>query len=98
MSAYTFVGKRSPRIEAADKVTGKAHYSADILLTKMSHGEVLRSPYTHARIKRLDIERAKVLDGVMDVVTAADVPYIDTSPQGAFTARFVCTPVFYVHK
>ncbi|MDZ4230249.1 MAG: xanthine dehydrogenase family protein molybdopterin-binding subunit, partial [Dehalococcoidales bacterium] len=40
----------------------------------MLHGAVLRSPYAHARVHRLDVSRAKALEGVIAVITAADVP------------------------
>jgi xanthine dehydrogenase molybdenum-binding subunit len=74
MSAHTSIGKRPPRIDALDKVTGSAIFSADIVLPDMLHGKVLRSPHAHAVITRLDISKAQGLDGVMAVITAADVP------------------------
>ncbi len=74
MSEYSVLRTSPPRIDALDKVTGRAHFSADIILPKMLHGKVLRSPYAHARIKRLDTSRAKALPGVKAIVTAADVP------------------------
>lgn len=63
-----------PRVDALDKVTGAALYSADIVLPRMLHGRVLRSPYPHAMIRRLDVSKAQALEGVMAVITAADVP------------------------
>jgi CO/xanthine dehydrogenase Mo-binding subunit len=40
----------------------------------MLYGKVLWSPYAHARIRRLNIGKALALEGVMAVITAADVP------------------------
>jgi CO/xanthine dehydrogenase Mo-binding subunit len=57
-----------------DKVTGRARYGADIQLTGMLHGRVLRSPHAHARIKRIDVSKALALPGVRAVVTGADMP------------------------
>ena len=74
MPEYSVVGKRLPRVDALDKVTGSAVFSGDVALPHMLHGKVLRSPYPHAVIRRLDVSKAKALDGVMAVVTASDVP------------------------
>ena len=72
MPEYSVVGKRLPRVDVLDKVTGKALYSADINLPNMLYGRVLWSPHAHARIRRLDVSRARALAGVMAVITAAD--------------------------
>ena len=74
MSEHSVVGKRLSRVDALAKVTGRALYAADISLPNMLHGKVLWSPYSHARIRRLDVTRALVLEGVMAIVTADDVP------------------------
>jgi xanthine dehydrogenase molybdenum-binding subunit len=74
MPEFSVVGKRIPRIDALGKVTGAAVYSADVLLPGMLHGKILRSPYAHALIKRLDTRKALGLDGVMAIITADDVP------------------------
>ena len=74
MAEHTVIGKRPPRIDALDKATGAALFSADIVLPNMLHGKVLRSPVPHARITRLDTSKAMALPGVMAIVTSADVP------------------------
>ena len=70
---YNVVGTRPVRPDGADKVTGKAHYSADISLPGLLYGKVLRSPHAHARIKAIDLSRAAAHPGVRAVVTAADL-------------------------
>ena len=70
---YNVVGTRPVRPDGADKVTGKAHYSADINLPGLLHGKVLRSPHAHARIKSIDTSRAEAVPGVRAVITAADI-------------------------
>ncbi len=70
---YNVVGTRPVRPDGADKVTGKAHYSADISLPGLLYGKVLRSPHAHARIKAIDLSRAAAHPGVRAVVTAADI-------------------------
>ena len=67
---YKTVGKRPIRHDGYDKVTGKAQYSADIIL----HGAVLRSPHAHAAIKSIDTSRAEAHPDVRAVVTSKDLP------------------------
>ncbi|MDP6100631.1 MAG: xanthine dehydrogenase family protein molybdopterin-binding subunit [Dehalococcoidia bacterium] len=69
-----FIGERLARVDAPDRVTGRAVYAADISLSGMLHGRVLRSPHAHAYIKKIDATRALALEGVKAVVTAADFP------------------------
>ena len=74
MPEYSILGKRLPRVDALNKATGRALYSGDINLPNMLHAKILRSPYAHAMIRRLDISRAKALKGVVSVIVAADLP------------------------
>ena len=71
---YRVIGTRPVRHDGADKVTGRAIYGADFQLAGLLHGAVLRSPHAHARIKSIDTSKAKALDGVKAVITAADLP------------------------
>ena len=66
--AFTYVGKSLPRLDGREKVTGAAHYTADLVLPRMLHGWLLRSPYPHARIKRIDSSKAEAFPGVMAVL------------------------------
>lgn len=74
---YRVIGTRPVRHDGADKVTGRALYGADFQMNGLLHGFVLRSPHAHARIKSIDTSRAKALDGVKAVVTAADLPPVE---------------------
>jgi 4-hydroxybenzoyl-CoA reductase alpha subunit len=71
-SQFSVVGKRVNRVEGYEKVTGDAVYVADIKLPGMLYGKILRSPFPHARILRLDTSKAAKLRGVRAVVTAED--------------------------
>ena len=73
---YEVVGTRPIRHDGPDKVTGRARYGADIQVSGLLHGKVLRSPHAHARIRRIDASRALTLPGVRAVVTAADLPEV----------------------
>ncbi|NQV54581.1 MAG: xanthine dehydrogenase family protein molybdopterin-binding subunit, partial [Rhodospirillales bacterium] len=79
-SQFKWVGKRNPRPDGVDKVTGRAKYGADLYLPGMLTGKVLRSPHAHARIKSIDTSKAKALAGVKAVVTSADFPDIPKPP------------------
>lgn len=66
------------RADAMDKATGRALDAADLTAEGMLHGAVLRSPHPHADIVRIDTERARGMPGVAAVLTAADVPGINS--------------------
>ncbi|OGR15375.1 MAG: adhesin [Desulfobacula sp. GWF2_41_7] len=71
---YRFIGKGTPRKDGVDIVTGKARYIDDVRPGPMLHGKVLRSPFPHAEIKKIDTVKAKAAPGVRAVLTHADVP------------------------
>jgi len=66
------VGKRVARSDSLAKVTGDARYTADITLPNMLVAKVLRSPYPHARIARIDLTRALKVPGVKAAVSGFD--------------------------
>jgi len=68
------VGRRLPRLEADQKLSGRARYTADLDLHGMLHGAILGSPHAHARIVRYNISKALAAPGVVAVVTGADCP------------------------
>jgi len=70
--AYQVVGRAEFRSDGDDKVTGKAIYTVDVKLPGMIHGKILRSPYAHARLTRIDASQAENLPGVFAVITRAD--------------------------
>jgi xanthine dehydrogenase molybdenum-binding subunit len=69
MTPLESVGHASPRIDAVQRVTGTATYTGDIHLPGMLYARVLRSPYAHARIRRIDVSRALALPGVKAIIT-----------------------------
>jgi len=71
---YKVLGTRPIRHDGVDKVTGRALYGADIQLTGLVHGRILRSPHAHARIKSIDYSAAEKLPGVLAVITSHDFP------------------------
>jgi xanthine dehydrogenase molybdenum-binding subunit len=71
---FKVIGTRPVRHDGADKVTGRAKYGADYSFPNMLHGKVLRSPYGHARIKSINIDKAIALPGVKAIITGAEFP------------------------
>ena len=69
---YRVVGKPEPRSDGVEKVNGKALYTVDVQLPGMAHGKILRSPYAHARLVRVDAREAEKLPGVFAVITRED--------------------------
>ena len=63
------VGHDVPRVDAYERVTGKATYTRDIKLPGMLYARVLRSTVPHARIRRIDTSKAEALPGVRAVIT-----------------------------
>jgi xanthine dehydrogenase molybdenum-binding subunit len=69
MSNLNVVGHATPRIDAVERVTGRAKYTADVQLPGMLYAKVLRSPHPHARIRSIDVSKAKGMPGVKAVLT-----------------------------
>jgi CO/xanthine dehydrogenase Mo-binding subunit len=66
------VGRNAPKLEAIEKVTGRAQYIADLSRPGMLHGAILQSPHAHARILRIDAAAALAVPGVHAVLTGED--------------------------
>jgi putative selenate reductase molybdopterin-binding subunit len=71
---FSAVGIPTIRSDGEPKVTGATRYTADYTLPDMIWGKCLRSPLSHARIRGIDLERAKKIKGVFAILTAADLP------------------------
>ena len=72
MADRNYIGKPARRVDAQDKVMGKARYVADIRLPGMLYAKALRSQLPHARIVRLDPRPALQVPGVRAVITSED--------------------------
>jgi aerobic carbon-monoxide dehydrogenase large subunit len=67
------VGQPVRRVEDQRFITGTGRYTDDIDLEGQVYGCVVRSPEAHARIKAIDIAAAKAADGVLAVITGAEI-------------------------
>jgi len=75
-SALAVVGTSIPRRGLAEKIQGKAQYTADLKRPGMLYGRILRSPHAHARLQAIDISEALRMPGVHAVLTYRDVPAV----------------------
>ncbi len=86
---HRVIGKRIPRVDALEKVTGRAAFGADVRQARMLYGKILRSPLPHARILRIDTSRAERLAGVAAVVTGMDAPDVRYTMHYIFDQRLL---------
>jgi 4-hydroxybenzoyl-CoA reductase subunit alpha len=68
------IGKSRRRVDARAKVTGQTKFADDVVLPRMLHARMLRSPVPHARMIRIDVSRALASPGVHLVLTGRDLP------------------------
>src|ERR687896_1161849 len=97
MANYSVIGQSIYRTDANPKVTGRALHVGNIELPGMLHVAVLRSPYPHARITRIDKTKAEAVKGVAVVLTGADVakmPGVDPH----FGPAFRDQPILAIEK
>ena len=97
MADFAVVGRSVFRKDANQKVTGQVLHVGNIEMPGMLHVAVLRSPYAHARIARIDKSRAEKLPGVAVVLTGAEVarmPGVDPH----FGPAFRDQPILCVEK
>ncbi len=77
------IGKPISRVDGHDKVSGSSVYTFDVNLPNMAHAKILRCPFPHARIKSIDLSKAKNHPGVLAVIANENTPkigwYYDTS-------------------
>lgn len=67
--AFHVVGTPANRLDAVEKVTGRATYSSDMSLPRMLYAKIVRCPHAHARIRTIDITKARSLPGVEAILT-----------------------------
>jgi len=71
--ASRIFGSAIKRREDPRLLTGRARYTDDLVLPGMAHMAVVRSPYAHARIRRIDGGKAAAMTGVLGVFTGQDL-------------------------
>lgn len=74
------IGASPRRKDSPVALTGKATYTADIVLPGLLHAAIYRSPYAHARIRSVDLSRARALPGVVTTLSGKEIPDFVKSP------------------
>src|SRR5258708_8200494 len=90
------IGRSPPRLEAREKVPGRAESPQNPRLPGMLYGKMFRSTVAHGRIKSIDASAAKAVPGVYRVVTAEDV--IKVIPHPYYGPAFHDQPILAIGK
>lgn len=90
------VGRSVTRLEARQKVTGRAEYVHNLAVPGMLHVKVFRSTVPHGRIVSLDKTAAEALEGVYGVITGEDIKSI--VPEPYYGPAFHDQPVLALDK
>jgi CO/xanthine dehydrogenase Mo-binding subunit len=90
------VGRSLPRLEAREKVTGRAPYTHTMRIPGMLEGKIFRSTVAHGRIKSIDIEAALKFPGVHRVITSEDVRKV--IPEPYYGPAFHDQPILAIDK
>ena len=69
------IGKRTPRVDSIEKLTGEAIFVSDMALPGMLFAQVKKSPHARARILRIDTRKAEALPGVRAILTGDELDY-----------------------
>jgi CO/xanthine dehydrogenase Mo-binding subunit len=74
------VGRPATRVDGYERARGQAVFTADLALPGMLHTAVLRSPYAHARVNKLDLSRAKEAGWVRGAIGPDDCHVLTLEP------------------
>src|SRR6267142_874998 len=104
-------GKSIKRREDPRFITGRGNYTDDLKLPGMTYAAFVRSPHAHAKIRKIDVAKAKAHPGVVAIFTGKDLTGVNSLPCGWLlpdlkvpphpplavdTARYVGDPVAIV--
>ena len=97
MTTFNVLERNHPRVDAWEKVTGRATYAGDVYLPGMLLCKVLASTRSHARIVSIDTSKAEALPGVRAVITGQDFPDLRFG-SGALKDRYIMArdTVYYI--
>ncbi len=72
-TSLRIIGSSPRRLDALEKVTGRTHYTTDLIISGMVHAKVWRSPLPHAQVACIETSSALDVPGVLAVLTAEDL-------------------------
>src|SRR2546427_2167256 len=82
MATAKLIGSSIKRREDPRFITGKGNYTDDLKLAGMTYAAFVRSPHAHARIRGIDVSRARAHPGVVAVFTGKDMAGVNSLPCG----------------
>jgi aerobic carbon-monoxide dehydrogenase large subunit len=88
----SWIGRPLRRREDAPLLTGRGRFVDDLTAPGLTHMALLRSPHAHARVARLDVDRARKAAGVVAVVTADDLGPIEPLPVNRLFRDMIVPP------
>ena len=71
---YRYIGKHANRADAYELITGRRRFIDEVRIPGMLHARVLRCPYPHAKIKHINLDKARALPGVYAALSYEDAP------------------------
>ena len=77
-----YVGESVRRVDAFDKVTGRAKFTDDLIPEEAYATKIIHSKIAHGRVKEIDTTEAMKVPGVIKIITCFDVPDIDFPTAG----------------
>ncbi|MBI3744844.1 MAG: hypothetical protein HY261_11255 [Chloroflexi bacterium] len=89
---YRVIGQTMSRVDALDRVTGRATFGADFTMPGTLIGRIVHSPHAHAVIKRIDYSEVLKVPGVKAVITGADFPDIVNDAHVSGNAEYSIGP------
>ncbi len=82
MEPLDVVGRSELKVDGVKLAAGRPVFTDDVQMGGMLYGALLTSPHAHARIKRIDVSKARALEGVHAVLTHKDVPRVKHASGG----------------
>lgn len=77
---YRYLGKPRPTIDGQAKTIGLTRYAGDVQLSGMLHAQPVLSRESHARLQSIHVDAARAVPGVVEILTAAELPVTPTPP------------------
>jgi len=96
--AYNLIGKNFTPPDVRAKISGKAKYAEDFKAEGMLYIKMLLSPMPNANVTNIDATEALAMDGVVDILTADDVPPIEApnNPILSNSPKYVGQPILAI--
>src|SRR5215831_8452364 len=76
-TGFRFVGRRTKRTDAPERLTGRLRFTNDLLMPGALNVRFVRSPHAAARVVSIDVSAALAIPGVVAVLKATDLPVAD---------------------